>query len=276
MATKDFRGREIIVEIGDAGDAAKKKNRRTALFGGEPDDPLSRRRRSRVCSWVRSWPYEFEHYRAWTAFTNDGPRYYNGTKFSNQVRTGIQWFDETIGINKGIYGYSTRAPIFFEPFDPNAFPENGPVAINANKNTGLITVSTPNVSYSGTMQALSDFPALAWTGGIQFRNFYVEYNLRKPVAGGTSTVVLSADAGPDWVRYFNFDFTIRRTGNEFDIEGITLIDPFGQTFDYYDGTYTPPIPSPCNTATANAQAEAARQSFEEELNGFHYIVCGEM
>lgn len=233
------------------------------FIGEREQDFLPRRRVNPVlCSWIRRWSVNFEHYRVWSAGVSGT---YNGTLFSG-VTTNMDFNSENMGASKGP---SLSFPVtIIEAFDVNALPLSGALSITVDQMTGACTISTPTGSHSVTLEATSGFAY--WRGAFQFRNYNCSVYVRRDVA---ITVSWTANMSPHWVPYTNVGggFTIQRAENVVTKTGFSQIQPYGQALEYHEGSYVLPIPSDCDEATATAQALLARQSFYDELAALHFL-----
>ncbi len=220
------------------------------------------RRLSTLCAWSRSWNVQYETYRRWTATVIGTDYIYNGTDFDltvTDISTGV---GETLNLNRGYYGDSPTETV--ETFDPNAIPMDGAVSITVDRDTGANTVITPFGTYSVTTSLVGGF----WFARAQFRNYYVAIRIHPDVLPGT-TPTCTGTGEPSYAFTFPDVFGITRDGTDITFEDINVRQSNTQLFDSIHGTYTPPIPSPCDSA--DAQAELARQSLEDQLETYTHV-----
>lgn len=265
MATKDFRGREIIVKIGDAGNDEIARKKRGAIIGPAPrfTGPFTRRILTSACAWIRRWNFTYQSYRVWTI---PGGTIYNGTRFFNRATNNISSSIESCGVAQGNSGVITD---IIEPFDANAVPMTGTVSFTFDKEAGTGTLTTPFGSYpvSPPLILVSSL-GLRWFATYQFRNYFLQVLLRQETG---LTATLSYQAEPFWVSGYSGFFRITRNDETVTLEGINVVQENGQGFDYVTGDYELPIPSPCDEETADEQGEAARAAFEAEFDSYAHI-----
>lgn len=280
----DPKTQKLVIDITKEAEPGAKDNPPEEPLGMLPNgyqarriftrDEEKKRKSTPPCLWERKWHFFLDHYRVWTAFSVGGipgnSMIFNGTKFSNFVRSNFDLGGESVNVAQGYNGGFAGLPATdIEPFNANALPVTGSWSFTLDRLTGANTFTTPIGSFSiPVTNAYAPLP-FKWVGTANFRNFSINIRLWTSAAMGGANPVVTFDSSPNWVHYTNQVFGVKRDGDVFTFTDYNVIKGDAQTLEPLHGTFTPPIPSPCSSA--DIQAEQVRQSFEDQLNERYFL-----